>query len=409
MMPKTDAGATRRILLVEDHPVERAYLQNMLLALGYRRVAGVGSSTEAIGALTRQFYDVVVSDIVMGEGDGTRLPNELRRLVDAGRLKSMPPIIWISSLSDELLQSHVRLALQAGCPSAQALSKPVSRTGMQQAIKTALRSIDEDDAASPRQNAVRRDLMEVALGHALITGKGMSVVLQPQMSLSTGRVLAAEALSRWDHPELGVISAVDFVPAAHRLGLDRMLFSRVTDRVIDVLRRMYVEDIAVPIAINASASTLCTRDLPGLLEQRVGQAGLPARLVKVELTEDEPVTDWLALSSVLNLLRVRGFELAMDDFGAGIASMRLFSAMPFTELKIDRDFIVHMHREPASRAVVAAAIEMGRVLGRRVVAEGVEHERDVQLLRELGCDVAQGYGISMPLEPDAFIEFCRNH
>jgi len=408
-MPKTDAGATRRILLVEDHPVERAYLQNMLSALGYRRVAGLGSSTEAVAALGRQFYDVVVSDIVMGEGDGTRLPNELRRLVDAGRLKSMPPIVWISSLSEELLQSHVRLALQAGCPSAQALSKPVSRTAMQQAIKTALRSVDEDDAASPRPNAVRRDLMEVALGHALITGKGMSVVLQPQMSLSTGRVLAAEALSRWDHPELGVISAADFIPAAHRLGLDRMLFSRVTDRVIEVLTRMHAEDIAVPIAINASASTLCTRDLPRLLEQRVGQAGLPARLVKVELTEDEPVTDWLALSSVLNLLRVRGFELAMDDFGAGIASMRLFSAMPFTELKIDRDFIVHMHREPASRAVVAAAIEMGRVLGRRVVAEGVEHERDIQLLRELGCDVAQGYGISVPLEPDAFIEFCRRH
>ncbi|MGE8685968.1 MAG: EAL domain-containing protein [Achromobacter sp.] len=408
-MPKTDAGATRRILLVEDHPVERAYLQNLLLALGFRRVAGLGSSTEAISALARQFHDVVVSDIVMGEGDGTRLPNELRRLVDAGRLKSMPPIIWISSLSDELLQSHVRLALQAGCPSAQALSKPVSRTAMQQALKTALRSVDEDDAASPRRNAVRRDVMEVALGHALITGAGMSVVLQPQMSLSTGRVLAAEALSRWEHPELGNIPAADFVPAAHRLGLDRMLFSRVTDRVIEVLKRMHAEDIAVPIAINASASTLCTRDLPGLLEQRVGQAGLPARLVKVELTEDEPVTDWLALSSVLNLLRVRGFELAMDDFGAGIASMRLFSAMPFTELKIDRDFIVHMHREPASRAVVAAAIEMGRVLGRRVVAEGVEHERDVQLLRELGCDVAQGYGISLPLEPDAFIEFCRSH
>ncbi|MGN6662243.1 MAG: EAL domain-containing protein, partial [Achromobacter mucicolens] len=133
------------------------------------------------------------------------------------------------------------------------------------------------------------------------------------------------------------------------------------------------------------------------------------RLIKVELTEDEPVTDWLALSSTLNLLRVRGFELAMDDFGAGIASMRLFSAMPFNELKIDRDFIVHMHREPASRAVVAAAIEMGRVLGRRVVAEGVEQERDVQLLRELGCDLAQGYGISMPLSPDEFIAYCRAH
>ncbi|WP_313621679.1 EAL domain-containing response regulator [Achromobacter sp.] len=408
-MPKSDAGAVRRILLVEDHPVERAYLQNMLLALGYHRVAGLGSSIEAVGAMTRQYHDVLISDIVMGEGDGTRLPNDLRRLVDSGRLKSMPPIIWISSLSDELLQSHVRLALQAGCPSAQALSKPVSRSAMHQAIKNALHSIDDESASPHQPKSVRREVMEAALGQALTSGKGMSVVLQPQISLSTGRVVAAEALSRWVHPDLGAISAADFVPAAHRLGMDRMLFSRVTDRVLEVLRRMQDEDIAVPVAINASASTLCSRDLPGLLEQRVGQAGLPARLIKVELTEDEPVTDWLALSSTLNLLRVRGFELAMDDFGAGIASMRLFSAMPFTELKIDRDFIVHMHREPASRAVVAAAIEMGRVLGRRVVAEGVEQERDVQLLRELGCDVAQGYGISVPLEADAFITFCRAH
>jgi EAL domain-containing protein (putative c-di-GMP-specific phosphodiesterase class I) len=405
-MPKTDVGAARRILLVEDHPVERAYLQNMLLALGYRRVAGVGSSTEAVSALGRQFYDLVISDIVMSDGDGTHLPNELRRLVDVGRLKSMPPIIWISSLSEELLQSHVRLALQAGCPSAQALSKPVSRTSMHQAVKTGLAA---EDVATPQLQSIRREVIEAELGRALITGVGMSVVLQPQMSLSTGQVVAAEALSRWDHPELGSISAADFVPAAHRLGMDRMLFLRVTDRVLEVLQTLHAEDIAVPIAINASSSTLCSRDLPAVLEKRVARAGLPARLVKVELTEDEPVNDWLALSSVLNLLRVRGFELAMDDFGAGIASMRLFSAMPFTELKIDRDFIVHMHREAASRAVVAAAIEMGRVLGRRVVAEGVEQERDLQLLRELGCGVAQGYGLSIPLEPDAFIDFRRRH
>lgn len=405
-MPKTDAGAARRILLVEDHPVERAYLQNMLLALGYRRVAGLGNSTEAVSALSRQYYDLVISDIVMSDGDGTHMPNELRRLVDVGRLKSMPPIIWISSLSEELLQSHVRLALQAGCPSAQALPKPVSRTAMQQAIKVGLAA---EDVTTPQQQSIRREVVEAELGRALITGVGMSVVLQPQMSLSTGKVLAAEALSRWDHPELGAISAVDFVPAAHRLGMDRMLFLRVTDRVLEVQQTLHAEGIAVPIAINASASTLCSRDMPAVLEKRVAQAGLPARLIKIELTEDEPVNDWLALSSALNLLRVRGFELAMDDFGAGIASMRLFSAMPFTELKIDRDFIVHMHREAASRAVVAAAIEMGRVLGRRVVAEGVEQERDLQLLRELGCDVAQGYGLSIPLEPEAFIEFCRQH
>ena len=318
----------------------------------------------------------------------------------------MPPIIWISNLSDELRHSHVRLALQAGCPSAQALAKPVSRSVMQQALKTALHDIDDPDLsgrASPARPHAGRAAARA--GH----GRGHERGAAAAAHLTTGRMVSAEALSRWDHPTLGTIAAGDFVPAAHRLGLDRVLFERVAGQVLEVLRRMRGERIEVPIAINASAATLCSPDLPAQLEQLVARAGLPARLVKVELTEDEPVKDWLALSSVLNLLRVRGFELAMDDFGAGIASMRLFSAMPFTELKIDRDFIVHMHREPASRAVVAAAIEMGRALGRRVIAEGVEQERDILLLRELGCELAQGFGISPPLAPDAFIAFRRQH
>ena len=405
-MPKTEAGPARRILLVEDHPVERAYLQNMLLALGCRRVAGVGSGAEALAALTRQSYDVLISDIAMGEGGGTRLLQRAAQAQDAGRLKRMPPIIWISNLSDELRHSHVRLALQAGCPSAQALAAGV-------ALGHAA-GVEDGAARYRRSRPVRPRLAGPAptraeLRRALGTGEGMSVVLQPQLNLTTGRMVSAEALSRWDHPTLGTIAAGDFVPAAHRLGLDRVLFERVAGQVLEVLRRMRGERIEVPIAINASAATLCSPDLPAQLEQLVARAGLPARLVKVELTEDEPVKDWLALSSVLNLLRVRGFELAMDDFGAGIASMRLFSAMPFTELKIDRDFIVHMHREPASRAVVAAAIEMGRALGRRVIAEGVEQERDILLLRELGCELAQGFGISPPLAPDAFIAFRRQH
>ena len=142
-MPKTEAGPARRILLVEDHPVERAYLQNMLLAWA-AAASRAWAAPRRWRPLTRQSYDVLISDIAMGEGDGT-LPNELRRLMDSGRLKRMPPIIWISNLSDELRHSHVRLALQAGCPSAQALAKPVSRSVMQQALKTALHDIDDPD------------------------------------------------------------------------------------------------------------------------------------------------------------------------------------------------------------------------------------------------------------------------
>ena len=180
----------------------------------------------------------------------------------------MPPIIWISNLSDELRHSHVRLALQAGCPSAQALAKPVSRSVMQQALKTALHDIDDPDLsgrASARPHAGRA-------ARALGTGEGMSVVLQPQLNLTTGRMVSAEALSRWDHPTLGTIAAGDFVPAAHRLGLDRVLFERVAGQVLEVLR-MRGERIEVPIAINASAATLCSPDLPAQLEQLVARAG----------------------------------------------------------------------------------------------------------------------------------------
>ena len=320
-MPKTEAGPARRILLVEDHPVERAYLQNMLLALGCRRVAGVGSGAEALAALTRQSYDVLISDIAMGEGGGTRL-QQAAQAQDAGRLKRMPPIIWISNLSDELRHSHV-LACR---PAARRRRRwpPVSRSVMQQALKTALHDIDDPDLsgrfAGPAPGAELR--------RALGTGEGMSVVLQPQLNLTTGRMVCGRGAVALGPSDAGHDRGRRFragrAQAGAGPGAVRAGRGTGAGGAAPHARRAH----QVPIAINASAATLCSPDLPAQLEQLVARAGLPARLVKVELTEDEPVKDWLALSSVLNLLRVRGFELAMDDFGAGIASMRLFSAMP---------------------------------------------------------------------------------
>ena len=127
---------------------------------------------------------------------------------------------------------------------------------MQQALKTALHDIDDPDLSGRASAGPAPTRAE--LRRALGTGEGMSVVLQPQLNLTTGRMVPAEALSRWDHPTLGTIAAGDFVPAAHRLGLDRVLFERVAGQVLEVLRRMRGERIEVPIAINASAATLCS-------------------------------------------------------------------------------------------------------------------------------------------------------
>ena len=104
----------------------------------------------------------------------------------------------------------------------------------------------------------------------------------------------------------------------------------------------------------------------------------------------------------MNQLRVRGFELAIDDFGVGISTMKLLTQLPFSELKIDREFVSRMHADPVSRVIVSAALNMGETLGLRVVAEGIESERDIEVLKEMGGKTGQGFGLHRPQEVDAF-------
>ncbi len=233
---------------------------------------------------------------------------------------------------------------------------------------------------------------------AMITGKeGLRVLLQPQVDLLTGRIVAAEALARWQHSRLGIVMPAEFIPTVNRLGLDRTLFERVAQRVIDMLLTMRRAGIAIPVAINAPASTLSDERSVDFLLARIHAAELPASLLRVELTEDQPIKELEALRATLARLEEAGCEVSLDDFGTGHASLKLLSAIPLSEVKIDQYFVTRMRRSAVAFEVLRTAAELATRLGWRVVAEGVENVADIPALRAAGCRYGQGYALGRPM------------
>jgi EAL domain-containing protein (putative c-di-GMP-specific phosphodiesterase class I) len=239
------------------------------------------------------------------------------------------------------------------------------------------------------------DDVEIA---AMVAGKdGLRVLLQPQVDLLTGRIVSAEALARWQHPRLGTVMPADFIPSINRQGLDRKLFERVSVRVIEMLQTMRRAGVAVPIAINAPASTLSDAGAVEALLLRIRAAELPASLLRVELTEDQPIRELDVLRASLLKLEETGCEVSLDDFGTGHASLKLLSAIPLSEVKIDQYFVTRMRRSAVAFEVLRTAAELATRMGWRVVAEGVENVEDIPALRAAGCRYGQGYALGRPM------------
>lgn len=263
---------------------------------------------------------------------------------------------------------------------------------------------------SPAQEAARlshlsllSDLREAVLHDQL------QMWLQPKTHLADGRVLGFEALVRWQHPERGFVSPVEFVPFAERTGAVVDVTAWMLARAFSTLARWAHEGRTAGIAVNLS-----TRDLqvPGLV-QRV-QQGLalhgvaPSRLT-LEVTESGLMDDPDSAIAVLKALRETGVKLSIDDFGTGYSSLAYLQKLPVQELKIDRSFVIDLDRHPASQQLVQAMVGMGHGLGLQVTVEGVETEAERETLRQLGADVMQGYLVSKPLHGAALQDWLQRH
>lgn len=259
------------------------------------------------------------------------------------------------------------------------------------------------------ESHMRKLSVSAALRNAIEHKSGFHLVFQPQISASTGELLSAEALLRWQDDELGMVSPVEFIPLAEQSGEIRQLTRWVLYQSVSTLAKLREQGIDFNISINLSASDLLDESLAGYILSILGDFDVPAARLTVEVTESAVIMSPELAKKQLTQLRSAGLDVAIDDYGTGYSSLAQLSQLPATELKIDRCFVMPMAEDESARTIVASTIALAHQLNLSVVAEGVEDTESLQMLMKLGCDVLQGYYISRPLELKAFITWVENH
>ena len=225
---------------------------------------------------------------------------------------------------------------------------------------------------------------------------------QPKIRLSDNRVVGVEALARWNHPEQGLIAPDSFIPLAEHTGLIRPLTLAVLEQAIDQCAAWRSRGIELGMAVNLSPRNLVDHELPHQIKRLLEEGGVPTTSLELELTEDTIMADPKRARDVLARLDAMGIWLAIDDFGTGYSSLAYLKQLPVTTLKVDRSFVTDMDSRDDDAVIVRSTIALGRNLGLRVVAEGVETEDVMNELRQLGCDVVQGYHVSRPVPAAEF-------
>ena len=232
---------------------------------------------------------------------------------------------------------------------------------------------------------------------------------QPKMALADGTVTQVEALVRWRHPSRGMLMPQDFIPFAEQTGSIRMISHWVLNKAIAQCAAWQQQGLNLQIAVNLSVRDLLQADLPQTIAGCLARHGVSPEKLWIEITESALMDDPAKAIATLHKLNNAGIRLSIDDFGTGYSSLSYLKRMPVHELKIDKSFVFGMANDQEDETIVRSTIDLGHNMGLSVVAEGVESKEVVERLRELGCDLMQGFYLSQALEPDALKAWIYAH
>jgi EAL domain-containing protein (putative c-di-GMP-specific phosphodiesterase class I)/FixJ family two-component response regulator len=398
--PPVPRWAGRRVLVVEDSVVQRGYLVGLLRQLGFGEIMEAGDGNEAMRVLENLQGDpmfLVLTDLEMPGMDGIELTHQLRE-------RNLTENLIVVSARDPRLLEIIE---SMGCEDASigllgTLLKPVQLEPLTQLLTRAgLRC----DAAPAAPQFALASLDELA--RALERDEFLPY-FQPKVAMHSGQLKGVEALARWSHPQRGVLAPAHFIDALEgsplmaefTLAITRKVLRRILDWV----------DAGLPpltVSINLSADNLSDRGFIDRLTALVLESGVAPATLVWEVTETSVMRRLSQSLTNMGRLRLMGFGLAMDDFGIGYSSMQQFARCPFTELKIDRAFVNGASQWPNRHVVLKSALELGQRLGVATVAEGVETVEDWKLLRNLGCDMAQGYLLARPMPAEDLVGWIR--
>ncbi|MGN7742382.1 EAL domain-containing protein [Pseudomonas sp. 22526] len=374
--------------------------------------------------LRKQPVDIVMAEIHADQADSLMLPCWVGELIASGRLCRIPHIVWtvqngapdnaislvagvehdqmdtINGISSTALASHASLTRASGIR-----VEIVAENHPTQLLRVLEKLACTEHPVPLLSQSEKLELLlsEDEVVSVMTTGDDLRVVLQPQYDLASRRVVGAEALIRWRHPHHGDIPLSILIPMVDQLGLDLLLFSYIEKTVIEILGTLDRLGIDIPIAINASAHTLCAAGLATRLAAKMHKAGLPARRLKIELTEQITPDNELALSASIMALRAKGFLISLGDFGAGAATLALLARIPFDEMKIDEKSVRAAGQSPQSSEIISGIVSLARFFNLSLVTGGIEDPASIELLNRMGCSIGQGFALAHPLEQDDFL------
>jgi len=375
---------THRVLLIDDDEFICRALENQLRDAGIDDLTIASSGPEAVHLLngtTR--YTLIISDLSIPKVDGI----QLLRLISARQ--STAAVVLISSSGRKLLSTAADLARTRGLCVLGALEKPVLAADLQRVLS------QFDEVTRPSASSTAPPLNEAELRKA-IEGDEIRVYVQPQLDASSGALHGVETLARWYSPSRGVVPPASFVPLAEETGLIDELTELMLRKSIAGCGMWKRAGLNTNISVNAPISSMCRLNLPDTIVVQAERHGVDPGQITLEITESGFMQDPVRSLDVLTRLRLRGIGLAIDDFGCGYSSLQQLKRMPFSELKIDCSFVMAMFNDRESYSIVKSNLDLGHDLGMRTVAEGVESREHWDALRELGCDLVQGYHIARP-------------
>lgn len=267
-------------------------------------------------------------------------------------------------------------------------------------LNPSLQSLRQGYYAVPGARAAS---LETDLLYAL-HGEEIEVVLQPQILLADGSIHGAEALARWRHPALGLIGGGELFDTAERAHcvteVTQLVFEKALAATADWPGHL-------ALSLNATPAELVAPRFVEKLSAMVSWSTRQAHRIKIEITEDVLLDDIDAAQEAAERLKRLGFCVALDDFGAGFCNFGYLKRLPLDCLKLDRSMVDGVARDPRDRAVLRGIVAMAKALGMQVIAEGVENDKQLAVIKEEGCDISQGFLHSAPMAPEAFAQLVR--
>ncbi len=374
-----------RILVIDDDDVVCGIVAALARTMGFE-CATTRDPARFVDLITPD-TSFILLDLMMPGMDGI----EVLRLL--GQLRTTARILLMSGMDKRVLETAEKLAHSLGLPVIGHLQKPVPLEELRDMLE-ALATMGEPEALV---EPVPLALPDVELRQAIEREEFVNFY-QPQINLATGQVTGFEALARWRHPQFGLIPPESFIARIESLGLiDRLCWSTAELALKDMRDFGLLESELPRLSVNASMHSLHDLSFPDSFVKMAARYGFPTERIAIEVTESGLARQLSRTLDVLTRLRMKGFKLSIDDFGTGYAMMRQIQNVPATEIKIDKSLVERMHGNDSERVMVEKVIELGHELKMEVMAEGVATQEQFDVLRQKGCDGAQGFLISRPL------------